>query len=192
MAAFVIKDRPDRMTKFKAQYGFQDKRFSFRCAEKGECLSSEDSQHGLPIPTAAFLEGGVCVPFSPLLVSFFHFTNLLPTQLVLNSFRIISSIDALNKKLGVQAGLVEIFRHYKLILSSTHNQYYLSLRGKREPLVTHLPDSNPGVIENSIFVYGPINFSDLGSEFPFSASLREVQSIEEDPFLQPQFLQNPH
>lgn len=120
-------------------------------------MLKEDSQHGLPIPTTAFLEGSVRVSFSPLLVFFLHFTRLLPTQLVLNSFRIISSIDALNKKLGVQAGLVEIFRYYKLILSSTHNQYYLSLWGKRVPLVTHLSDSNPRIIENSIFVYGPVD-----------------------------------
>lgn len=154
-------------------YGFDDGEFDFQCVDEGEDVYSKDSKNGLPIATAAFFEGGVRVPFSPLLVYFLNYCRFVSTQLGLNAFRIISRVDALNKALGTNLGLMEIFHHYKLIPLRGKENHYLSLRFGREPLVTHFTDSNPRIASHIIFVYENVDESIPGQNIKYPRKSRK-------------------
>lgn len=157
MSLYQIKDNPMRQEEFPALYSFEDGKFSFRCADPEDDIYWFDSECGLPIPVATFMEGGVHVPFSDLFIQFLLYYNLVPTQLGLNSIKIVSSIYAFNQILGTAVGVKEIFHHYKLSCSKNKLDYYLSVKPKKEPFVTHIPDSNPGAHDHVIFVYEPVD-----------------------------------
>ncbi|KAK9291245.1 hypothetical protein L1049_009433 [Liquidambar formosana] len=99
--AFTIRDKPDKEREFSTLFGFND-RITFRSAELDEDVASADSLGGLPIHNINFYEGGVRVPFPKLLVDFLHYTNLTPTQLKPNTFKIVMGVDCLNQKLKTE------------------------------------------------------------------------------------------
>ena len=110
---FDIRNNPTRIAEFKVFYGFEDGKFSF--AQPGEDIFRSDAQHGLPVPIAAFMEGGVRVPFPDLLNDFLLYCGIVPTQLGLNSYRIVMGVHALNQILGTSVGVREILHHLSLI-----------------------------------------------------------------------------
>ena len=53
------------------------------------------------IPIIAFIEGGMRIPLSRVTRDYLITHRLCPTQCVPNVFRFLGSVDALNKKMGV-------------------------------------------------------------------------------------------
>ena len=53
------------------------------------------------IPIIAFIEGGMRIPLSRVTRDYLITHRLCPTQCTPNVFRFLGSVDALNKKMGV-------------------------------------------------------------------------------------------
>ena len=53
------------------------------------------------IPMIAFIEGGMKIPMGRVTIDYLRPHRLAPTQCAPNMFRILGSIDALNKKMGL-------------------------------------------------------------------------------------------
>ena len=54
------------------------------------------------IPMIAFIEGGMRIPMGRVIRDFLSHFKLCPTHCIRNMFRILGSVDALNKKLDIQ------------------------------------------------------------------------------------------
>ena len=54
------------------------------------------------IPIIAFLEGGMRLPICLVMRDYLRHFRLAPIQCAVNVFRILSSVDALNKKMGLR------------------------------------------------------------------------------------------
>ena len=50
----------------------------------------------------AFLEGGMRLPVRPVVRDYLRHFRLVPVQCAVNLFRILDSVDALNKKMGLR------------------------------------------------------------------------------------------
>ena len=67
-----------------------------------EGQSHKDRQEGeVVIPMIAFIEGGMKIPMGGVTRDYLRALRLAPTQCAPNMFRILSSVDALNKKMGL-------------------------------------------------------------------------------------------
>ena len=97
----------------------------------------------MPFPTIAIVEGGVRFPLDPLFVLFLSLTNLFPIQCSLNLYRIVMGVAALNRLLGTELGVYDIFSCYMLVpLDSSKSIFYLKSRDSKKLLVHYLLDSN--------------------------------------------------
>ena len=54
------------------------------------------------IPIIAFLEGGMRLPIRLVMRDYLRHFRLAPIQCAVNVFRILSSVDALNEKMGLR------------------------------------------------------------------------------------------
>ena len=54
------------------------------------------------IPIIAFLERGMRIPMWPVMRDYLRHFRLAPIQCVVNVFRILGSMDALNEKMGLR------------------------------------------------------------------------------------------
>ena len=54
------------------------------------------------IPIIAFLEGGMRIPMGPVMRDYLRHFQLALTQCVVNVFRILGDVDALNEKMGLR------------------------------------------------------------------------------------------
>ena len=54
------------------------------------------------IPIIAFLEGGMRLPMRPVMRDYLRHFRLAPVQCVVNVFRILGNVDALNEKMGLR------------------------------------------------------------------------------------------
>ena len=101
----------------------------------------------------AFIEGGMQIPIGRVTRDFLIAYRLYPTQCSLNLFRILSSVDALNQKMGVN-----LTRHdVKWVYNCQHckdTRYYLKTRVPLVKLISCFPESNKGLDQDFIIVSG--------------------------------------
>ena len=91
---------PKSFRKFRRKYNFlEDVEFEY-CLESEAILSWGEGK--VVIPLVAIVKGGVRIPMSDLLTNFLCHFKICPDQCNPNVFRIVSSVDTLNKKLGLK------------------------------------------------------------------------------------------
>ena len=73
------------------------------------------------IPIIAFLEGGMRLPMRPVVRDYLRHFRLAPIRCIVNMFRILGSVDALNEQMGLR-----LTQHDVNWCSSTRS--YLSIR----------------------------------------------------------------
>ena len=66
------------------------------------------------IPIITFLEGGMRIPMRPVMRDYLRHFRLAPIQCAANVFRILGSVDALNKKMGLRLTHHDINWYYHL------------------------------------------------------------------------------
>ena len=90
-------DTPERLAEFRRKYNFPDDvEVSYCLKSKAILLKGEDRA---VIPLVAIVEGRVRIPMSDLLTNFLRHFKVCLDQCIANVFRIISSVDILNKRL---------------------------------------------------------------------------------------------
>ena len=95
-----LVETEEAMEKFIAEYGIPPN-VSLRHCKEGE-WHLERRIGEVVIPLLAFVEGGMRIPMGPIMRSYLRHFRLAPTQCAANMFRILSCVDALNKKMGLR------------------------------------------------------------------------------------------
>ena len=72
-----------------------------RYAAQGEWAGAIQTRE-VVIPMIAFIEGGMTIPMGSITRSYLNFFRLCPTQCASNMFRVLGSIDALNKRMDLK------------------------------------------------------------------------------------------
>ena len=94
-----LVDSAENIENFRAQYRISPG-VSIRYCKKGEC--HERRQEGeMVIPMIVFIEEGMRFPMGTVTKDYLRAHKLAPTQCAPNMFRILGSVDALNKKMGL-------------------------------------------------------------------------------------------
>ena len=71
-----------------------------RYAAQGEWVGARKTGE-VVIPMIAFIEGGMTIPMGTITRNYLKFFRLSPTQYAPNMFRVLGSIEALNKRMNL-------------------------------------------------------------------------------------------
>ena len=116
-------DTPKRL-----KYNFPDDVGVRYCLKDEAILSRGEGRVVLPL--VAIVEGGVRIPMSDLLANFLRHFKVCPDQCTSNVFRIVSSVDTLNKKLELRLTKHDINYIYSFQDSKTSG-FYLKLTTRK-------------------------------------------------------------
>ena len=93
-------DTPERLAEFKRAYNILDDVEVRYCLESWVILSRGEER--VVIPLVAIIKGGVRILMSVLLTNFLRHFKVCPNQCTPNVFRVVISVDELNKSLGLK------------------------------------------------------------------------------------------
>ena len=123
-------------------------------ANEGEI--PECTPSSVPFPIIAIVEGRVRFPLPSLYLEFFGVSNLTPSQLTMNSFRIIGSAIGLGEILNINLGLPELFSCYTLA-GRKNGRFYLRHKSGQVKFLFHRPDKEKHH-KDYIIVSGPFEY----------------------------------
>ena len=101
----------------------------------------------------AFIEGGMTIPMGSITRSYLNFFRLSPTQCAPNMFRVLGSIDALNKRMDLKLTHHDVNWVYNLHRLADQG-YYLKSRYPEVRLIQCLPTSNKNLKEDFLILSG--------------------------------------
>ena len=114
----------------------------------------EDRQEGeVVIPMIAFIEGGMRIPIGMVTRDYLRAHRLAPNQCALNMFKILGSVDALYKRMGLNLTHHNVNWIYNLH-HLTGKGYYLKSRYPKVRVIQCLLDSNKGLKKDYLIVLG--------------------------------------
>ena len=93
------------------------------------------------------------IPMGSITRSYLNFFRLSPTQCALNMFRVLGSIDALNKRMDLKLAHHDVNWVYNLHHLSGQG-YYLKSRYPEVRLIQCLPTSNKNLKEDFLIFFG--------------------------------------
>ena len=132
-------DTLERLVEFRRKYNFSDDVEVSYCLESKAILSRGEGR--VVIPLVAIVEGGVRIPMSDLLTNFLHHFKVCPDQCTPNVFKIVRSVDTLNKRLGLKFTKHDINFIYSFQDSKTSG-FYFKIRHGEVRLISGLLDSD--------------------------------------------------
>ena len=91
---------PERLAEFRKTYNIPDDVEVRYCLESEVILLRREDR--VVIPIVAVVEGGVRIPMSDLLTNFLRHFKVCLDQYTLDVFRVVSSVDTLNKRLDLK------------------------------------------------------------------------------------------
>ena len=101
----------------------------------------------------AFIKGGMTLPISRVTKDYLIAHRLCPHQCAPNLFRVLGSVDALNKKMRLNLTWHDVIWMYKCHLLGDTG-YYLKFRSSIVRLVSCLPKFNKGMKDDFLIVLG--------------------------------------
>ena len=116
-----IVDTLERLAKFRRKYNFPNDVEVSYCPESNAILSKGEGR--VVIPLVAIVEGGED-PMSDLLTNFLCHFKVYPDQCTPNIFRIVSSVNAFNKRLRLKLTKHDINFIYSFQDSRTFRFYF--------------------------------------------------------------------
>ncbi|GMP60067.1 hypothetical protein CsSME_00023087 [Camellia sinensis var. sinensis] len=93
-----------------------------------------------PFTVMSIVERGLRFPVQPLICEFLRQTRLCLTQVSNNTYKIINGVAELNKRLGLNLGLAEIFHQYSLNKNKGGFCWYLKVKKGRAKLIEGNPN----------------------------------------------------
>ena len=132
-------DTPKRLAEFKRAYNIVEDVEVRYCPEFEVILLRGEER--VVIPLVAFIEGGVKIPISALLTNFLRHFKVCPDQCTPNVFRVVGSVNELNKRLGLILTEHDINYIYSF-QDSKISRFYFQIWHGEVRLILGLPDSN--------------------------------------------------
>lgn len=115
-------DTPERLVEFKRSYEIpEDVEVSY-CPESEVEFSRGEGR--VIVPLVAFVKGEVRIPMSRLLTNFLRHFKVFPDQCTPNVFRVVSNVNKLNQRLGLNLIEHDINYVYSFQDSKTSRFYY--------------------------------------------------------------------
>ena len=105
------------------------------------------------IPLIAFTKGGMRLPMGRVTKDYLIAQRLCPHQCMPNLFRVLGSVDALNKQIGLGLTWHDVVWMYECHLL-VDSGYYLKSRSLVVRLVSCLPKSNKGKKDDFLITSG--------------------------------------
>ena len=134
-----LVESEEAMEKFIADYKIPSN-VGLRYCKEGEWhIIRQEGE--VVIPIIAFLEGGMRIPMHPVMRDSLRHFRLAPIQCVVNVFRILGSVDALNEKMGLRLIHHDVNWCYNLQYLKGKT-YYMKTRDVRVWLIQCLPESS--------------------------------------------------
>ena len=106
------------------------------------------------IPMIAFIERGITVSMGRITRDYLRAHRLCPHQCAPNFFRVLGSINALDRHLGLGLTWYNVAHLYECHIESQAG-FYLKSRSSVVKLVSCLPKSNKGIKDNYLILSGP-------------------------------------
>ena len=106
------------------------------------------------IPMIAFIEGGMTIPMGRITRDYLCARRLCPHQCALNFFRVLGSIDALDRHLGLGLTWHNVAHLYEGHRESRAS-FYLKSRNSVAKLISCLSKSNKGMKDDYLILSGP-------------------------------------
>ena len=140
-----LVESEEGMRSFRAKYRIPPT-VGMRYAAPGEWVDARKTGE-VVIPMIAFVVGGITIPMGTITRNYIKFFRLSPTQCGPNMFRVLGSIEALNKRMNLNLTHHDVNWVYNL-----HNLkrqgYYLKSRHPKVRLIQCLPTSNKNLKED--------------------------------------------
>ena len=146
-----LVDSPSQIEKFRAAYRIPQEVGLRYCSTGGLLLAREVGE--VIIPIIAFLEGGMTIPMGEVTRSYLTAHRLSPEQCAPNTFRILGAIDDLNRHLGLGLTWHDVAHMYEC-RTKERAGYYLRSRSDVVRLLSGLPKSNKGMMDDYLIVSG--------------------------------------
>ena len=106
------------------------------------------------IPMIAFIEWGMTIPMGRITKDYLRAHRLCPQQYAPNFFRVLRSIDALDRHLGLGLTWYDIAHLYEGHIEARAG-FYLKSRSSVVKLISYLPKSNKGMKDDFLILSGP-------------------------------------
>ena len=129
------------MEKFIANYRIPSN-VSLRYCKEGEWHFMKEGGE-VVILMIAFIERGMRIPMGPMMRDYLRHFRLAPTQCVVNVFRILGCVDALNEKMGLRLTHQDVNWCYNL-QHLKGKSYYMKVRDDKVRLIQCLLNSSKG------------------------------------------------
>ena len=106
------------------------------------------------IPMIAFIEGGMTIPMGRITRDYLHAHRLCPHQCAPNFFRVLGSIDALDRHLGLGLTWYNVAHLYEGHIEARAG-FYLKSRSSVVKLISCLPKCNKWMKDDFLILSGP-------------------------------------
>ena len=137
---------------FKEKYHIPHEVSLRYCFIKG--LAFDRKVGDIIIPMIAFIEGGMTIPMGRITRDYLCAHKLCPQQCATNFFRVLGSIDILDRHLGLGLTWYDMAHLYEGHIEARAG-FYLKSRSSVVKLILCLPKSNKGMKDDFLIVSDP-------------------------------------
>ena len=148
--AYLV-DSEEGLESFRTQYRIPP-RVAIRYCKEGQ-WHEERQEREVVIPMIAFIEGRMRIFMGTVTRDYFRTHRLAPTQCAPNIFKILGSVDAFNKRMGLNLTHHDVNWIYNLHHLMGQG-YYLKSRYPEVRLIQCLLESNKGLKKDFLIVLG--------------------------------------
>ena len=143
---------PTLIELFKEKYHILQEVSVRYCSTEG--VDFERKVGKVVIPMIAFIEGGMTIPIGRITRDYLRAHRLCLQQCAPNFFRVLGSIDTLNRHLGLGLTWYDVAHLYEGHIE-TRAGFYLKSRSSIVKLISCLPKSNNGMKDVYLILSGP-------------------------------------
>ena len=147
-----LVDTPKGMAAFRAQYSIPNSVELQHC-ELSEWLVMNRPPSSEVILMIVFIEGGMEIPMGRVTRDFLMNYRLTSTQCSPNVFRVLGSVDMINRKIGTSLTWHDVNWVYNCQKGKETN-YYIKCRAPTVRLISCMPESNKGMDEDFLIISG--------------------------------------
>ena len=143
---------PTLIELFKEKYHIPQEVLVRYCSTEGVAFDREVGD--VIIPMIAFIEGGMTIPMGRITRDYLRAHRLCPQQCAPNFFKVLRSIDALDRHLGLGLTWYDVAHLYEGHIEARAG-FYLKFQSSVIKLIFCLPKSNKGIKDDFLNLSGP-------------------------------------